>query len=35
VVNRKGTGIVIIVCTKSTQIYNEMKEIMDVVKNIY
>ncbi|NLO81619.1 MAG: hypothetical protein GX094_00920 [Clostridiales bacterium] len=33
-VNRKGTDVVIMVCTKSNKLYKQMKEIIEAVKTI-
>lgn len=34
-VNRKGTGVMVMVCVKSYKIYKQVKQIIDVIKHIY
>jgi len=34
-VRRKGTDVAIMLCTKSEEIYNQMKETVETIENVY
>jgi len=35
VIDRKGTDVAIMLCTKSEEIYNQMKETVETIENVY